>query len=496
MQIINNPIVLILISSLCMGLAQHSLNMGFLAWFSLVPFFIVINNISSYSKAIKYFFFWGVVYHLTSLFWLASNVGTDRISAAVSMIATILYLSTNTIIIGVIWYRLKSYFNNYSIFILVIVWTCVEFIKSYGLLAFPWISIANTQIDYFYLIQNAEFVGIYGITFWVVLLNGLIFRLVENNFKYNFYLPLLIVFIIPHIFGYFIYTNLDESYDDYQISMIQPNIKLSDSRDYSKRYTLLDDLIVSSKEAMDNKSKLIIWPEAALPFHTLQDENTFTYIKDKLLKDNNVSILSGDLTYELDKTYNSVVLFNKDGIQNIYRKKYPVPLAEQVPLSDVFPKLKKINIGVANYSSGKENVIFNIDDQNFSSLICYESTFPDINREHVNEGADFITFLVNDAWYTTWPEPEQHAKQSIYRAIENRRSVLRCANTGISLVVDPSGEVRMRTNLNEEAIITTNIKKTNYTTFYTKFGNVFVYILLVMMISLLIKTFIRNEKTV
>ena len=109
-------------------------------------------------------------------------------------------------------------------------------------------------------------------------------------------------------------------------------------------------------------------------------------------------------------------------------------------MSDTFPKLKNINIGVANYSSGKEDIVFKLDNKRFSSLICYESTFPGINRRHVKKGAEFITFLVNDAWYTTWPEPEQHAKQSIFRAIENRKSVIRCANTGISLVVNPLGE--------------------------------------------------------
>jgi len=257
---------------------------------------------------------------------------------------------------------------------------------------------------------------------------------------------------------------------------------------------LLDDLINSSIDCVNNNSQLIIWPEAALPFHTIQDENTLNYINGRLLKDNNVSILSGDLTYEGNKTYNSVILFNNKGIQEIYRKKYPVPLAEQVPLSDVFPKLKKINIGVANYSSGKENVVFTADNRRFSSLICYESTFPGINRQHVNLGVDFITFLVNDAWYTTWPEPEQHARQSIYRAIENRRSVIRCANTGISLVIDPSGKVREKTNLNEKTTITTVVKKTNYTTFYTKFGNVFVYILLIILGTLFVLTFKKNEK--
>ena len=477
-----------------MGLAQHSIGLGFLAWFCLVPFLFIVDKIDSYSKIIKYFFVWGCTYNLTSLFWLSTNIGTHKIIAILLMVLTVLYLSTNIIFIGVIWYRLKIYFNKYSIIIFAIIWTCIEFIKSYGLLAFPWISISNTQIDYFYLIQISEYVGIYGVTFWLVLINGLLYLVFKNYFSINSISNYVVVFIVPFIIGYLIYNNLEEYDDDYQISIIQPNINLEDSRDYSKRFELLDDLIKSSLESINDNSKLVIWPEAALPFNSIQDEYTLNYITKRLLKKDDIAILSGDLVYEGDNTYNSTVLFNNKGVQEIYRKRYPVPFAEQVPLSDIFPKLKLVNVGVANYSTGKENVVFNIDGQKFSSLICYESTFPGINRKHVKLGADFITFLVNDAWYTTWPEPEQHAKQSIYRAIENRRSVIRCANTGISLVIDPSGMIREKTNLNEKTTINTFVKKTNYITFYTKFGNVFVYILLLLLGILLIMTFKKNEE--
>jgi len=171
-------------------------------------------------------------------------------------------------------------------------------------------------------------------------------------------------------------------------------------------------------------------------------------------------------------------------------------LAEQVPLSETFPVLSSINLGVANYSSGKKDVLFDLGDYKFSSLICYESIFPEINRRHVNKGADFITFLVNDAWYTHGLEPEQHARQSIFRAIENRRTVLRCANTGISMVIDPSGDVIEKTKLNTESVISQNIKGTDYKTFYTKFGNVFAQLLFTILIALILKTLFRYEKNI
>ena len=127
-------------------------------------------------------------------------------------------------------------------------------------------------------------------------------------------------------------------------------------------------------------------------------------------------------------------------------------------------------------------------------MICFESTFPEINRRHALKGADFFIYAVNDGWYTTLPEPRQHARQSIFRAIENRNTVLRCANTGLSLVVDPSGYVREQTLLNTEDVITTFIRKANKITFYTLYGNVFAYFMLTITCILLLLSIFRNEK--
>lgn len=492
----NKKILITVLSAILTGLSQHSYSIGFLAWFSLIPFLFVLSKLNSFKDAFKFSFIWGFIYHLLTIYWLAQNIGTIPIIALFSMLLTVFYLSFNTVLIVFIWYYLKKYYKKYNLLLIPIIWVSIEYVKSYGLLAFPWISLANSQLAYLYPIQIAEFTGIYGVSFWIVCLNTIIYSLLINQSIKKVYL-LLVTFLFPWFFGYILYNNLDEyKLDDLNIVLIQPNIKLSDSRDYSKGNELLNKLIDKTKSAIDNNTDLVIWPEAALPFHNIKDGKTFNFIKKKLLINDNIKILSGDITFNNDKIYNSVVLFDYKGLKSIYNKQRPVPLAEQVPLSETFPALSNINLGVANYSSGKKDVLFDLEQYKFSSLICYESTFPEINRRHVNKGADFITFLVNDAWYTHGLEPEQHARQSIFRAIENRRSVLRCANTGISMIIDPSGDLIEKTKLNTEATITANIKGTDYKTFYTKFGNVFAQLLFIIMVALILKTLLRHEKNI
>ena len=93
----------------------------------------------------------------------------------------------------------------------------------------------------------------------------------------------------------------------------------------------------------------------------------------------------------------------------------------------------------------------------FGAVVCFESTFPSIFREFAVKGAEFMVVVTNDGWYETPPEPQQHAAQSIFRAIETRKPILRCANTGISMVIDPTGNIRKKLELNSEGIIETNV---------------------------------------
>ena len=156
--------------------------------------------------------------------------------------------------------------------------------------------------------------------------------------------------------------------------------------------------------------------------------------------------------------------------------------------------LKNLKLGQANWEIGKNHTIFETAGQKYSGVICFESIFPDLMRKFVLEGAEFLTVLVNDGWYETAPEPQQHAMQSVFRAIENRRPLLRSANTGISMVIDPSGRTLEQTNLNEEQVIITEIHPCTEMTFYAEYGNLFSW-LMVFISLLLIGVSLKNGST-
>ena len=128
-------------------------------------------------------------------------------------------------------------------------------------------------------------------------------------------------------------------------------------------------------------------------------------------------------------------------------------------------------------------------------MICFESTFPSLSREFVKRGANMLVYVVNDGWYETPPEPQQHANRVIYRAIETRRPVIRCANTGISMAVDQLGNIQHSIGLNKKGTILADIYPSNKVTFYVKYGDIFIYFMMLSIILLMFKR-IKYEESI
>ena len=395
-----NKYFFILISSIFLGLSQHNLNLGFLSWFAIIPLIHVLNNTYDFRSILKISFLWGFLYNIIVVFWLSTNIGTTKLIAFISMLAAVLILSFNIVLITSIWYLLRDRYKKYSLIIFSITWVSVEYVRSFGLLGFPWVSIANSQTDFLILIQNAELTGIYGISFWVLLINVNIYNLIFNDYNKKSIIKLCIIFIIPWITGYILFNKQNiysSNMEQLEILSIQPNVNLFDKRNYALRNKNLNDLINYTIGYTDNNTQLILWPESAIPYHKMQNKNDRDYIISRLLNDSS-QLITGNVYYEGTDTYNSSVLLNQYGIKSFYHKIQLVPLAEHVPLSGNFNFLKNINLGQANFSKGEKDHLFSINDFKLAALNCFESTFPQINRRHALKGADPLIYLDNDGW--------------------------------------------------------------------------------------------------
>jgi apolipoprotein N-acyltransferase len=345
------------------------------------------------------------------------------------------------------------------------------------------------------LVQNAEITGIYGITFWIILLNVSIYNWMDRPYPGHSF-AVVSIFLLPWITGIILtptpQADIGKKMD---ITLIQPNIHLSQKWKPGAVRENIESLITLSKPAIDNGVDIVIWPESATSSYILQGNQYYLKWIQSELDDS--KLLSGIPYYtgekEKRKFFNSVVLISTDSVSKIYNKLTLVPMAEHIPLSGAFPSLKELNLGQANFTHGDEFRMFNIQNTTFAAMICFESTFPALSAEFVRRGAQVLVYVVNDGWYETPPEPQQHAKQAVYRAIENRRPVLRCTNTGISMVVNPSGNIVKQLPLNQTGVINAAIMPSNGVTFYTKYGDIFAQISAVISMFFILGVLLRKK---
>ncbi|HKB86214.1 MAG TPA: apolipoprotein N-acyltransferase, partial [Ignavibacteriaceae bacterium] len=183
------------------------------------------------------------------------------------------------------------------------------------------------------------------------------------------------------------------------------------------------------------------------------------------------------------RTYNAIFLFSPytREIQK-YGKMKLVPFGERVPFVDTFPflgDLIKWGVGITGWNVGKDTVVFNVplkikndtgkqDTLELNGLVCYESIYPDFVASFVDKGAQLITVVTNDSWYGNSSGPYQHKEMSVLRAVENRRSVLRAANGGISCYIDPLGITKVQSKMFTKDIIVQDVPVETGKTFYTR----------------------------
>jgi apolipoprotein N-acyltransferase len=183
---------------------------------------------------------------------------------------------------------------------------------------------------------------------------------------------------------------------------------------------------------------------------------------------------------------NSAVLLDKAGkVTYTYDKIHLVPFGEYVPLQKILFFINKLVVGIGDYVHGNHHLRAETPFGAFAPLICYEIIFPGLVRKFYSNGGDYMVNMTNDAWFGKTSGPYQHFSMAVFRAVENRKPVLRAANTGISGFIDSNGRIIAQTGLFQKAILTEDIRTDSTVSFYAKYGDLFSYIWIVFSVILL-----------
>jgi apolipoprotein N-acyltransferase len=404
----------------------------------------------------------------------------------------------------------KSLGNNKGYFGLVVLWLGFEWLHYNWELSHPWNTLGNTFANSTALIQWYEYTGVLGGSLWILIVNILLFHvfkktiLLKEPLKNSTKTLSLIgtILLLPLLFSVSIYTTFTEIENPIEIVVVQPNID-----PYNEKFgglseaEQMDRILTLARDKVTPTTKYILAPETAIPRGSDERllENNYGIIEiRKFLKEfppiKFIIGMTSHIEYGIKSSkptatsrsfgtptqyydvFNSALLIDHTPTIQTYHKSKLVIGVEKMPFPKLLAPLEDfaLHLGGTFGSLGVEKEAHNLMDGKLqiAPVICYESIYGDYVSSYVKKGAELIFILTNDGWWGDTPGYRQHLAYSRLRAIENRRSIARSANTGTSCFINQRGDVIEATNWWKKEAIVNTINANQEITFFTQHGDI------------------------
>jgi apolipoprotein N-acyltransferase len=504
--------LLAILSGVMLTAAFPPVKTPWVAWLALVPLLIGLKG-EPFRRAFRLGFITGLSHNVTLIYWVAivmgkyGNLGFPWSLGPLFLLC--LYLALFPALFGGLQGLARPVYLRplFAAFL----WVALEYLRSKALSGFPWCLLGTTQYENSLLIQLTDLTGVYGLSFLIVLTNTVLFHLltlspVKRQVRvggYTFGTALLI--ILSLFYGH---RRLDErppgpdsakSNQALRCVVIQPSIDQSVKWDPSFQGETLARYQRLTRSTYDFSPDLIVWPETAVPLF-FQDGPALAKTIFSLVEESNAALIFGSPAYGRNgrqlRYYNRAYLLRPD-IKTLqsYDKVHLVPFGEYVPLKGILGFINQLVPAAGDFAPGDRIAPMALKNGSAGILICFEAIFPEISRAMVRKGADVLVNLTNDAWFGVSSAPYQHLSMSVFRAVENRRPLIRAANTGISAIIDSRGRIMDRTDLFEEETLRTTLHLSDGNlTFYAHFGDMFAYLAVIMTLAGIISGLRKSGK--
>jgi apolipoprotein N-acyltransferase len=488
-----------LLSAFLLILSSPGMNLGFCAWFALVPLLYAVHI--NPGRALHLGFLSGLVYYTFLVHWVTISLGNyGHLPWWLTFPALILLAAYMSLYTSLFCWLLSRIKKINPVWTAPFFWVGLDYLRGILFTGFPWQDLGYTQFNIPEFIQVADLAGHHGVTFLLVLANSFFFIL----FTRRQFLPLayaLVIFIASGSYSFVRIHMLEEhanTLPTIATSIIQPNIEQDQKWRPENRKTAIDAHILLSNQAVaDKKIDLVIWPETAIPILG-SDKMEFTEILEQTVKSHNYALLSGipfsSLSNGKRHFYNSAILFTPDGSREVYNKQHLVPFGEYIPLGDKLSFFAPLVESVGNFSAGQTSTPLTGPKADIGILICFESIFPELARIQVENGANLLVNITNDAWFGRSNASIQHLAMAVFRAVENRRSLARSANTGISCFVKPTGHIVQATSLFTPCFISEHLPLVQQKTFFNRIGYLFPLLCLFLCLSFVCLSLLMRKK--
>jgi apolipoprotein N-acyltransferase len=488
-------ILIAALSGLLLTGAFPKIGLDWLAWFALVPLLYTLKDKTA-GAGFRLGFITGLIHFLSLLYWLVPVMRTYGYLPAYLSVLVLFLLAALLAIFMASFAATLSKVGKKPVRCLVMIpllWTALEYLRSFLFSGFPWELLGYSQVYRLQLIQISDILGVYGLSAFIAFVNGVVFitllyftkrRWLDANITKRLVTGAVIALILGIALGLSYGHRRLKTIDDLiaisprtRIAVIQGNIDQAVKWDPAFQFDTVKKYNRMSSSITKQRPDLIVWPESATPFYFLYDVKP-TELVCEGIRQTATDYLIGSPSFvqsdEVVRYFNSAYLISPlTKNMSKYDKAHLVPFGEYVPLKEWLPFLGKIVAQVGDFKAGMEGKTLLWKTEQVGIQICYEIIFPGLSRAMVKNNASLLINITNDAWFGKTSGPYQHFSMTVFRAVENRRALVRSANTGISGFIDPAGRVLASTPLLQDATLVRSVPLMKTKTVYTRIGDLF-----------------------
>jgi apolipoprotein N-acyltransferase len=481
---------LVIASALLLILSFPNFELWPLAWIGLTPFLLITAQPLKAARAVVLGWLWGAIFFYGTCWWLTyPMIRYAHISPRLAYPLLLLPIALVALFPAVFsWLlsRLVAQMGFGAVLAAPLLWVTLEWAR-YAVTGQLWNALGYSQAFHPALIQPARWSGVYAVSFLIVTANAaLAFALLNRRTRELTLSLCLLVFIVLVIAGARLGTtrNRELTGDRAHIVVaVQPNVPMEGSDDPTSMERLLERHLELSAEGLRNAKPdaasivLVVWPESPMNFSYSRDPHLRDVVAN-FARSNHTSILLNSLEPATDGgEHNSAVMVNEEGrIVAQYDKIRLMPFGEYVPLPRWIPGASSVRGIVGDFMPGSSYTLMPLGAFRVGVFICIEAAYPSIARSFANQGADALINISNDGYLGPTPVMRQHLSNTIFRAVESGRDLVRVTNNGISADITSDGRILDSTPAFEPAVRTWYLtNREDDKTFYTRHGDILVY---------------------
>ena len=479
-------------SALLTVVAFPDFKLWFLAWISLAPLLVVVARTQSALRAFVAGWLWGVIFFYGTCWWLTYPMihfaGISAWLAYPLLLLPVILVALFPALFAGLLARVIQRFGDFALLLAPLIWVSMELLR-YAVTGQLWNALGYSQAFHPWLIQIAQWGGVYAVSFAAVAANAAIVLSLRRTSTLRIAMPTLMLVTMAVTIALAQFRTIAEprgSTTDQIVVAVQPDVPMELGGDPAQmdelvRWHLAWSGVGLQKpvaiETTPQIPRLVIWPESPMNFSYSRDPH-LREVVGNFAQTNHTSILLNSLEPVQDGgDQNSAILVNEKGEMSArYDKIRLMPFGEYVPLPRWLPGASSVRGLVGEFKPGSSYTLMPLGAIRVGVFICIEAAHPGIAREFTNRGADVLINISNDGYLGPTPVMRQHLSNAIFRAVENDRDLIRVTNTGITAYINADGAVADESGTFQQAVRTWAISKgVGGTTFYTRHGDVFVY---------------------